>query len=208
MLGLKKMICNYRETIFTEKAASFLMEYLNYGHELDRQLLRLLDIKSGGVAAYLPENTNQDYLYRFEYGGVASREESIACAVTVIAQFLDDATRGICILEDASFRPSDPVMARRDTPWVALNDEVYYYIIGKYVDPLKIRRAIVEAESLHFFVCVLSSLPESMDFPVSDKTITAVDVEILAGRAEKFIVGAYDGEGYLIWHKGHNGIAT
>ena len=48
---------------------------------------------------------------------------------------------------------------------------------------------------------VMTSLPEGHYLALEKKKITSEELKLLAERAEKIIVGAYDGEGYLIWSK-------
>jgi hypothetical protein len=195
------MKINYEEVIIPDDVAvPFLEEYLVYGHELDRQVLGQINIKHGVVSSYMPRGllpNREDILY----GGVADRDESIYCAALVIAEFIAKGERPVCILENSLSHPDAPYMARYRTPRLSLNEEVYYYLTKNELSLEKIRNALIEAEMPNFFVSVLADVPHDFPFPRPEGIITPEDIEIIVRGTKKFIVGAYDGEGYLIWTK-------
>lgn len=72
-------------------------------------------------------------------------------------------------------------------------------------DQEKIAKTMREANSDWRFVCLMSSLPGKERLARRGRSLTADDVRALAERAEKIVVGAYDGEGYLVWSKNPRG---
>jgi hypothetical protein len=47
----------------------------------------------------------------------------------------------------------------------------------------------------------MASVADEAGFSDEAREITSVKLRVLAERTQKIIVGAYDGEGYLIWSK-------
>ena len=64
-----------------------------------------------------------------------------------------------------------------------------------------VKVSIREAQYFPVFVGVLSVWPVDSRLAPERHGITDEELHALADRAEKIIVGAYDGEGYLIWAK-------
>jgi hypothetical protein len=198
---IDQMKIDYEEVIIPgDIAVPFLEDYLVYDHELDKQILRQIDTKNGVVSSFVPPGclpNREDILY----GRFASRSESIRSVALVIADFLEKGERPICILENSVSHPDDPCLARDRTPKLSLNEEVYYYLTKNESSLEEIQDALTEAEMPNFFVSVLADVPHDFPFPRPEGIITPADIEIIVRATKKFIVGAYDGEGYLAWTK-------
>ena len=65
--------------------------------------------------------------------------------------------------------------------------------------PEQIKATIAEAETLPIFIGAISILPQDSRIYSAQREQAGEELRSLADRAENFIVGAYDGEGYLIW---------
>ena len=77
-------------------------------------------------------------------GGVADSVESLSSATVVIAEFLENGQRPVCILEDALFGPEDG--HKEGTRMVSLNEEVYYYLTKLELSLKTIKDTLIEAE--------------------------------------------------------------
>ena len=198
------MKIQYEEIIIpNDIAIPFLEDYLIYGHELDKEVLSLIDIKNGTVSSFLPPGfmpNKQD----MRDGGVASRETSLSCVALMIAEFLENGQRPVCILEDSTCSPDESFAV----PILSLDEEVYCYLTKNELNLEKIRAALIEAEQPNFFVGVLAEVPQDLPFPRPEGIIMPEDIEIIVRGTKKFIVGAYAGEGYLIWTKREPRIET
>ena len=191
------MKIEYEEVIIPDDIAiPFLEDYLVYGHELDKGVLRRIDIKNGTVSSFLPSGFIPN-VRNMREGGVSSRETSISRVILMIAEFLEKGQRPVCILEDALFGPEDGHM--EGTCMVSLNEEVYYYVTKNESSLKTIKDTLTEAEQPNYFVGVLAEVPPDLPFPRPEGIITPEDIEIIVRGTKKLIVGAYDGEGYLIW---------
>lgn len=194
-----EMNCKYYEYMLDDRANTFFANALEYGHTLDKLLIANVNIHNGRVSAFLPKVCPQEAIYRFGGGGIASRAESIECISYAIEYFLKISEDNICLLEDALAHPDDQFGVEQDVAILSLSKEVYFFIPNG-ADKEKIRYAIIEAEQPNFFVGILSSMPSKDFLPFDAKSITSSQIKSLVTKVEKIIMGAYDGEGYLIWH--------
>jgi hypothetical protein len=120
-----------------------------------------------------------------------------AILATIISEHLVATSSRVCVFEDANTRPSDPVFHRIKTPVFTFENEVYHFARGGAADSGEIQQ-LIRAASSWLVIGVLAALPSGVVLEnrseVPDATLDA-----LASGAEKIIVGAYDGEGYVIW---------
>jgi len=80
-----------------------------------------------------------------------------------------------------------------------MGKEVYYYLTSTDLDKDKIAQVIEEAEQPNFFMGLLACFHRAQ-LPSKAGLVTRTEIAILAKTAELIIVGAFDGEGYMIWH--------
>ncbi|RJQ24435.1 hypothetical protein C4565_09735 [Candidatus Parcubacteria bacterium] len=194
------MICKYQKFILNDSAREYFIRTLEYGHELDKQLLKKINSFKGNIYTYLPRKPSFSDSYQFEGGGVAKSSSSVECIICEISEYIDNKSGNICVFEDALCTPEDQFSDESIEALLSFNDEVYF-CIDKNTRNENIKNILLEAEQPNFFVCVLSSKPSS-DFPVlGNKLLSSVEIINIAERTEKVILGAYDGEGYLIWEK-------
>ena len=79
------------------------------------------------------------------------------------------------------------------------NDLYFFHHGVKTCD--EIRKAISYASSILICIGVLTSFPGGGNLLAQHKEITDNQLRTLAENTESIFVGAYDGVGYLIWHK-------
>lgn len=186
--------------------------------------LSTLNLKKGRVITFLPIEVSEEVAKQFELGGklpvpppkahisftsedgskwrMAPKPNINLCLVEIIQKFLTKGQEHICIFEDALAKPSDPYMVSSTVPWLAFNDEVYYFLSWRDTDSRKIEQVIKEASNVYPpTIGAMISVPDSREFTFEERKITIDQLKILAERTEKIIIGAYDGEGYLIWSK-------
>ena len=195
------MSCKYEEYLFDKRANKYFVNVLKYGHELDRQLLKHIDIYRGEITAYLPKDNEKLNIYQFGGGGIAKRNSSIECIIGTIEKFLKGGGNNVCLFEDALSTPDDQFEKRNGVAILAFQDEVYFYIESVGVNKERIEYALTEAEQPNYFICALSSKPTEDFLNINNSSISIDKIEKFARRTEKIILGAYDGEGYLVWHK-------
>lgn len=207
-----------KKYIFGFEAIEYIRYILEGGKTLSSYLLQNHDLDKGKVIACLPEGVSDKEAKEFEVGGKLNvppqsmkyKPRTIAYPIPntdsylagIVQSFLITKERRLCILEDATRRPDDPIITPVDDLMFAVENEVYYMLSVKEAENKeKVARTINVANSLWHFVCVMTSFPKGGTLLSDVKNIKVNDLKILADRAEKIAIGAYDGEGYLIWER-------
>ncbi len=197
----------YREHHLEPAANEYILECLEYGHSLSRHLRRRRqDLKEGRVITRLPLGANTGELDKFEWGGkypLAAEAKRLPSTrddlVSLVGDFLRRKEGGVCVFENYLARRTDPVLSRARSRVLFYGDEVYHVLAEEDAKPELIKATIAEAETLPIFIGALSILPQDSRIYSAQRELAGEELRSLADRAEKFIVGAYDGEGYLIW---------
>jgi hypothetical protein len=203
---------NYNEFILGPKAIEYIQMGLAAGLTLSKHTLERIKLDNGVVMTALPKNTNLEFLDRFEYGGIlpktpesewhrvtAGIEEQ---AINNIKYYLQSRKKRLCIFEDIISIPTDPFVKDNMSRISTFQNEVYIVLSGKKSNS-EIQQALREAEMTPYppLIGIMTSLPQDISaFPISQE-ITDDLLIVLAQRTEKIVIGAWDWEGYLIWHK-------
>ena len=211
----------YKQIILGEVALYYVKKHLSHGLTLTKYVRVNVDLDAGQVIVGFPENANLKEINNFESGGflpTAPEEDwvhlgrdgkkstmvpvslDLLYVTDTINAFLADGEGKICVFENRNAKPEYPwLKSCQSHIWVSKN-EVYHVLSKELLFANAIERTILEARSLWTFVGYLTSFPDAkQNFPKSE--VTDELLLILAKRVEKIIVGAYDGEGFLIWHK-------
>jgi hypothetical protein len=204
-------------------AVEYVRECLLKGHTLSQCMLERGDLFQGTVFACVPSSVNSRTAGNFRDGPLLpepkpethihqrSKDGSTLTLVPVpntdkilaevVKTFLEMTKAGSCVFEEAVARPSDPCMSSSTTEWIEYDDEVYYFLLHSDASLPKIQQAIRQAASVYpGLIGVMTRMLDS-EFSLKRKRITASGLRELARNAAKIIIGAYDGEGYLIWER-------
>ena len=214
----------YKEITLGPEAIEYIRKCLSDGNTLARYLLQKLNLDRGRVVTFLSSDVTAEAAKQFTTGGklpmppksqwrYAEGERSKwrmvpipdtdSCLVAIIEAFLNAEEKRVCIFEDDLSRPNDPILSRSVARLLTFKDEVYHFLSGRDVESSKIRQTIRQAKSIPLFIGAMTSVPEESSFSYKARRITITSdklLRILAERTEKIVVGAYDGEGYLIWN--------
>lgn len=210
---------SFKEIVFGPEAKDFVRDRLQEGNTLSRFLLDTCDLDKGLVTTFLPSTVSYELANQFDTGGKLQVTEptlyfeqgetsemlmvpmpnSYSCLAVIIREFLGKDQQHLCIFEDVTSKPGDPKISLEDKRILIFNEEVYYQL-GRGDDEGTIAKTIRDANSLWHFLCVMSSVSEREGF-VTDRYVASEKLKIFAEGAQKIVVGAYDGEGYLIWTK-------
>jgi hypothetical protein len=198
------------------EAVQYIKTRLSAGHTLAHYLLKIQNIDSGRVTTFLPSGVSMEQANKFEYGGIIlrylttddGRKYAMAPApsatrylVKTIKDFLSMDESRLCIMEDALAKPNDPCVSRLKSRLLFFRDDVYSIVYHSDIESSFIRNTIKEAKSIPTFIGAFTSLP-SRDNTFSDRQKISEDtLRVLAERTERIFIGAYDGEGYLIWSR-------
>jgi hypothetical protein len=213
----------YSEVKLGPEAVTFIKDRLANGKTLAKLLLRRGDLDGGKVSTFLPPGVDEAAARKFDSGGLllpptgethrhyttpdGTRSVMMPVSNTrpqlgvIIQEFLKQGEGHLCLFESAVASPTDGFLSSpklQELRVLTSEDDVYFLLTRDDLDPEKIDRTIRHATS-HLVIGVLAHLSKEDNFlPVAQK-ITDDDLKLLAERTQKIIVGAYDGEGYLIW---------
>lgn len=208
------------------EAIDYIIERLNQGKTLATHLLSK-SLRSGVVRTLLPVSADHSTLLNFYEGGkLPSLPQSTwrqiqggyavpipstdACLAEVIQRFLAQSDQHLCIFEDNLASATDPGLKTVASVICTYNDEVYYLLTHQDAvgDLHRIETTIRDAQSIPTFIGVLTSWrSKGGKFLTTSGQLTEDSLTQLALRAEQIIVGAYDGESYLIWAQDNHRVA-
>jgi hypothetical protein len=215
----------YKEITLGPEAIDYIRKCLRDGNTLASYLLQKLNLDRGRVVTFLSSEVTAEVAKQFTTGGklplppksqwrytegesskwrMVPIPDTDSCLVTIIEAFLSAEEKRVCIFEDALSRPHDPILSRSVARLLTFNDEVYHFLSGRDVESSKIRQTIRQAKSIPLFIGAMTFIPEESSFSYKARKMTIASDEllrVLAERTEKIVVGAYDGEGYLIWNR-------
>lgn len=220
------MMTTYNRIRLAPEAIEYIKDRLADGKTLARFLLEKRDLNRGEVVTFLPPYANLERIGNFSWGGVLPTPPSETHQhyttpdgtktvmvpvpntrphlVWMIQEFLKQGEGQLCLFESAVASPTYGFLASpdaQDLRVLTFEDDVYYLLTEDDLDLRRIEKTVRYATS-YLVIGVLARLPQEENFlPVKSTRATIVrsELELLAQRTEKIIVGAYDGEGYLIW---------
>jgi len=198
-------------------AAGHIWDRLSSGISLAKLLLQSVDLNTGTIGILNPIPLDAKQVTEFEWGHVPPAKES-ARRLTIAGQsFLaypvensheelatvltslagpDD----LCILENDLASASDSWLKRAKSRVATHGTEVYHILDVTDRVKERIEAALREAESLPVFVGAIGRQPPN---PISENsehlTVSTEQLEAFAKSAHCVFVGAYDGEGYIVW---------
>jgi hypothetical protein len=202
-------------------ALEYIIECLEHGHTLARFLLETQDLLSGTVFTFADQNINPGQLMDFKRGGIVpangvrryisandgsrylmvAKSNTVNELTSVTRDYLRAHPSNICIFEDPLASSSDPLDFSFEIDCLIYNEEVYYSLERSDSENDKVLNTINEANS-SLLIGVMTKSPEFFVQPSNNKkNITVSNLESFAAKAEIIVVGAYDGEGFLIWNK-------
>jgi len=211
----------YSEIDLGKSASSYVVEnVLSNGLTYARLLAKRLPTEAGKLSTFLPNaitaNTMVDF--RYSYRQTLSDEflDELASSgliqpnidpideyyvLPLIRDFLAEDSQHLCIIEDHDGRFSDGEMKDIPAHAVHYQEEIYLMLSGADMAFDRILDAFGWIVSWSF-ICALTSFPTDYGSPLEIEELSIDHLEMLANRTDKLIVSAYDGEGYVIWHRG------
>jgi hypothetical protein len=206
-------------------AVAYIRRYLAEGFTLSHALLQLA-LETGTVVTYLPTTTSPDTRKQFAAGGILPafselesqyvdvngqgerlvqvtgnpiRQEIEALVAGGIATYLHRPGRRYAVFEHALARPTDPWLETANVKFFYCQAEVYLFLTVSDDSLATIIKAKRAAQTYVFTGVLVAGedLPDLTSGQVVDTDV----LQLLAARTEHIIVGAYDGEGELVWSK-------
>ena len=120
--------------------------------------------------------------------------------VAIVQEYLRGGSDRVCVFEDWMSSPGDGWIAKSGLKPHIFGNVVYFALFNSDAeDREKVESTIKHSGDVWLFYGVMSSLGRETGLDPDGGPISRDVVEMLAQWAEKIIVGAYDGESYLIW---------
>lgn len=214
-----------KEIEFGDEAIGFIRARLAEGHTLSKYLLSL-PLEDGRVAAYVPVTADDVRSARFGSGGLVERDTSLETTfagsdgrvfriIPVTAQpqrletelelanfimaYLQRPGSRHAVFEHALATPSDPWLRSSTLRYFSYGSEVYIFLTEADADVATIIDAVRGSRTYLFtgILTMATAMPELQ----SAETVTEDLLQTLALSSEYILVGAYDGEGELIWSR-------
>jgi hypothetical protein len=200
-------------------AEQFIRERLAKGCTLAKAALQALPLAQGQIVTLLPPGVLPQSVDDFGTGGklpplpetewktAQSRGEALrmipvpntdSWLVAKIKDHLGKAADHVCVFEDQFKQPKDPVVQKLLTRYATFNDEVYHLLFQDDAEDQRILDTIRGAKGGPIFIGVLTTWPLEPRVGGAG-VLSRAQLQTLAASAQKLFVGAYDGEGYLIW---------
>jgi hypothetical protein len=202
-------------------AIDYVERSLLDGNALAKAVLEHVPLRQGQVVTCLPKGVVPRSAQDFRTGGKlppppvsdwrsTEREDELLLMIPVpttddwlvknVAAFLRGGTSRVCIFEDSLKRVGDPVLRKISTRYATFNKEVYHLLLGADSHGEQILKVIRTARSIPTFVGILTEWPGDLpgSAPIS---LSPANMRALAGAAQKLVIGAFDGEGCLIWSR-------
>jgi len=224
------VIADLVETTVGPVARSFILERLSQGNKLAHEMLESLPLTQGRITTFLPSGVVPQSLEDFATGGKLPtpptsqwkgsklRDETLlmipvpttdSWVVTKIKEYLLEAKDRVCVLEDALKRPGDAVLGRLSSRYATHDREIYHLLFQEDAKEQRILETLRAARSIPTFIGSLS-VWKGDPLEVKFGALSISQIKILANSTQKLLVGAYDGEGYLIWdiHAAEKGQGT
>ncbi len=207
---------NLKTLALGDEGLDYLRSELSGGGTFAREALGRLPITSGVVTTRLPDNVSPEESIRFATGGklpTPPPEEwrKVPGATLVpVPSTIDDLTKlisehlstpeRVCLLENASASRGDPWLAQPRVPTGYHKEEVYHWLAGPQPE-VAIQQAVRTARSLFAFAGALTSLDDAQEEWVEGGDLSLETLQRLADNTLQLFVGAYDGEGFVIWRR-------
>lgn len=210
-----------QQKLLDSRALDYIREYLKLGRTLSSLLLNL-NLESGEILTYLPSDISAELAYHFNEGGIYPESSEIIdlgngylakpvinpskpIVINLIEQFLVKQTNSLVLFEDSLQERKDydnKLVSdhRLLIPRIFYENEVYFYLSPKQSNNQAVKEVFNDARS-YCSIVILISLPKPANFNFTDleETVTLQNLELLTKSTQKFIIRAFDGEGYIIW---------
>lgn len=212
---------NLEEITLGREALDYIGESLRDGEELSLRLLKSVRLEAGSVVTYLPKGTAISSIRNFQSGGILgpmtpvtvgtgdehhsqSRISTIPTADSALASLITGhliaMPTSLCLFENRLAKPKDSWLRHSRMHNLTLGMTVCHYLSSQDSrDTELIRLTIKKSRSISPpLLGVLTQLGDGAVMGLVDDANGDV-LKGIVDRTEKLIVGAYDGEGFIVW---------
>lgn len=213
MRELKKNYLNF------EKSLQYTRHQLKGGNTLSSEVLKSVDFSTGNFFTLLPNDAILEKCYVFTSGGILPQppmewycSEGKMASYSVIptiqeemvSYILKKATEDnlLCVFEDVLSTKKNIYLDFFKTHSILrfFKDEVYFVLNRNKLDELIISKCLEKSNAIWHSLCVLSKIELKKE---QDDVFGLKEIDTICVNAKLIIIGAYDGEGYVVWEKNH-----
>jgi hypothetical protein len=182
-------------TDLRSRALAHTRRWIPFAKRLD-SLLADLPFESWDVVAV----TNGDPRYEEAdladgLGGGPKKDDAVDALADLAMRHLSKGLNECVVVEHALALPTDPFLDHEEVPFVQSGDGIYYFATPD-VSLSSVRQVLSSTPDYPYVGC-FSALPVGL-LRNRDEVDPAV-IELISSNAEAVLIGAFDGEGYLVW---------
>jgi hypothetical protein len=173
------------------KCLSYLERVLRSGKSLSHLLLERVDFAAGKIHALLSARLGEREIKDFASGGMGSIEAPRRTLAEIAFDYLQEPGRQI-VLEEGLARRGDPAIGKKEGA-VLLADEIYY-LATRMETVEQMERFLMQprfALGLVGVFCAAGARPA--------QEISGRELAEFVATTERVMIGAFDGEGFLLW---------
>jgi len=179
------------------KALEYLKHNLEDLNALSIAICKHIRFEEGQFYTYLSKNVTLAQLHGFKWGGIAGQSKFEIEKMAFQKLSSDKELFGIFDSFEETYDPdSDDLLFEK--VGVHYQNEVYYVVSQAECSFEIMEKCFKESSIIWHALCVLSKVNFSKR---KDQSILESEITDFAKGAEKILLGAYDGEGYLCWEK-------
>jgi hypothetical protein len=203
----------YAEYILAPAAAAHFTDRFEAGRnlrdwtndtDLGRQMSALLadrsELERGVISTFLPSGLDESQLQEFKAGRNVDSRLTESWLAALIHSYVSDGLNRLAIFEEALGSASDPWIRGIDLPHFVVGNDICLFVSGNG-DDHRLERILDRASTA--WPGALGILTEAPWFnpPTLGEVIELSTLARLVASADRIVVGAYDGEGYLVWSR-------
>ncbi len=213
------------EITLGQEAIDYVTEALRDGGELSAMLEKTLRLEAGSVMTYLPAGTARSSIKEFRSSGILASSAAVVRTVaerhtparispilnldrsslaSIVTDHLRSAPSALCLFENRLAKPSDPWLRHSKLHNLFLGISVCHYLTSTdSSDTDLVRLTISKSRSIR--PPLLGLLTRLADGAATGQTagVDGNDIKAIVSHIEKLVVGAYDGEGFIVWRSSH-----
>ena len=196
----------------SKKAKEYLITQLKDGNTLAQILLEKICLDKGRYLALLHPTADKSLIYNFRSGGILPQKplepvvfrEKIypgrkkADSYQELVWYLQNALtlENCCYFDDQMHRREDLIAKQYKTETLYYNDELYLFLQNSNFSIERSKKIIQHVDAQWYYMNIISE-----EKPDESQEISVEKLRKIASSTTHIIIGAYDGEGYIIWEK-------
>ncbi len=183
-------------------AKEHVLERMGLGKSLSKAVLKRISADMGEVYAFLPEDISDKSLYTFAYGFVTGNRAGLDDLVAKLDSYLSVDKNSVVVIENASFWKGAKFIQGLKSCLAFLGEEVYHFVSSQHKG---MTRGSINEACGWLDILIVTSLPSNRNLK-DREDMDEETISVLAEGVEVIVVGAYDGDAYLIWELQEGGV--